>query len=60
MTATSKPNHPLPAPDSDFYLIREFLSEDERALLKRVRTFMEERVAPVINKFWAADAFPSS
>lgn len=58
MTDTSKPNHPLPAADSDFYLIREFLSEDERALLKRVRNFMEERVAPVINKFWAADAFP--
>ncbi|MGU7779055.1 acyl-CoA dehydrogenase family protein [Burkholderia sp. PU8-34] len=58
MTASAKPNHPLPAPDSDFYLIREFLSEDERAVLKRVRAFMEEQVAPVINKFWAADAFP--
>ncbi|MGU7773852.1 acyl-CoA dehydrogenase family protein [Burkholderia sp. MR1-5-21] len=58
MTASSKPNHPLPAPDSDFYLIREFLSEDERALLKRVRAFMEEQVAPVINTFWAEDAFP--
>ncbi|MFP3562855.1 acyl-CoA dehydrogenase family protein [Paraburkholderia sp. SIMBA_030] len=58
MTASAKPNHPLPAPDSDFYLIHELLSDTEQALLKRVRAFMESRVAPVINKFWAEDAFP--
>ena len=58
MTASAKPNHPLPAPDSDFYLIHELLSDTEQALLKRVRAFMENRVAPVINKFWAEDAFP--
>ena len=58
MTASSKPNHTLPAPDSDFYLIYEILSDAERALLKRVRDFMESRVAPVINRFWAEDAFP--
>ena len=58
MTASSKPNHPLPAPDSDFYLLYEILSDAERALLKKVRAFMESSVAPVINKFWAEDAFP--
>ncbi len=58
MTASSKPNRPLPAPDSDFYLLYEILSDAERALLKQVRAFMESSVAPVINKFWAEDAFP--
>ena len=58
MTASSKPNHPLPGPDSDFYLLYDILSDAERALLKKVRAFMESRVAPVINKFWAEDAFP--
>ncbi len=58
MTASAKPNHPLPAPDSDFYLIREFLSESDLALMKRVRAFMESRVAPIINTYWVDDAFP--
>src|SRR5580692_6918676 len=52
------PASALPAPDSDFYLIAEHLSDSERSLLARVRTFMETKVAPVINKFWAEDAFP--
>ena len=57
--ATSrKPAPVLPAPDSDFYLLAEQLSDSERALLGKVRTFMETKVAPVINKFWAEDAFP--
>ncbi|WP_413184760.1 acyl-CoA dehydrogenase family protein [Paraburkholderia sacchari] len=34
------------------------MSEDERAVLKRVRTFMESDVAPIINKYWVEDAFP--
>jgi glutaryl-CoA dehydrogenase len=48
----------LPAPNSDFYQITECLSEAERDLLKRVRAFMEAKVAPVINKYWAEDSFP--
>ena len=48
----------LPAPDSDFYMIHDLLSESERELLLKVRTFMEGSVAPVINQFWEADAFP--
>ena len=61
MSANATPRKPirsLPAPDSDFYLVAEHLSDSERALLRKVRTFMETKVAPVINKFWAADAFP--
>ena len=56
--SSQKSARALPAPDSDFYLLTALLSESERALLQRVRTFMETKVAPVINKFWAEDAFP--
>src|SRR5262245_10626716 len=49
---------PLPAPNSDFYHLAETLSADELAILKKVRAFMESKVAPIINKYWGEDAFP--
>jgi glutaryl-CoA dehydrogenase len=49
---------PLPAPNSDFYQFAETLGADELATLKKVRAFMETKVAPVINKYWVEDAFP--
>src|SRR6202453_4660234 len=49
---------PLPAPNSDFYEVYETLSAEELATVKRVRTFMEAKVAPVITKYWVDDAFP--
>src|SRR5262249_41384123 len=49
---------PLPAPNSDFYQFAETLSADELAILKRVRAFMDSKVAPIINKYWVEDAFP--
>ena len=49
---------PLPAPNSDFYHLAETLSADELAVLKKVRAFMETKVAPIINKYWVEDAFP--
>jgi glutaryl-CoA dehydrogenase len=48
----------LPAPNSDFYQVTECLSDKEREVLKQVRAFMEAKVAPVINKYWAEDSFP--
>jgi alkylation response protein AidB-like acyl-CoA dehydrogenase len=48
----------LPPPNSDFYQFAETLSADELAILKKVRAFMETKVAPVINKYWVEDAFP--
>jgi alkylation response protein AidB-like acyl-CoA dehydrogenase len=48
----------LPEPNSDFYRVREILSADEQALLDKVRAFMESKVAPIVNKYWAEDAFP--
>jgi glutaryl-CoA dehydrogenase len=55
---SAKTSGPLPAPDSDFYSIRDILSEQERGVLRKVRAFMEAKVAPVINRYWAQDAFP--
>jgi glutaryl-CoA dehydrogenase len=48
----------LPEPNSDFYRYADLLSADERAVLQRVRTFMETKVHPIINKYWLEDAFP--
>src|SRR6202795_1297443 len=49
---------PLPAPNSDFYEAYETLSVEELATVKRVRAFMESKVAAVITKYWVDDAFP--
>src|SRR6202166_2800209 len=48
----------LPTPNSDFYQLVETLSTEELGIVKEVRAFMESKVAPVINKYWAEDAFP--
>src|SRR4029077_6942861 len=48
----------LPQPNSDFYQLQETLPADELALVKQVRNFAETKVAPIINKYWADDAFP--
>jgi glutaryl-CoA dehydrogenase len=59
-TTALKPSGPkkLPPPNSDFYQFAENLSADELAILKKVRAFMETKVAPIINKYWVEDAFP--
>jgi enoyl-CoA hydratase/carnithine racemase len=49
---------PIPAPNSDFYELNDVLTAAELALVKKVRTYMETKVAPIINKYWADDAFP--
>src|ERR1700744_1684235 len=49
---------PLPPPNSDFYDLYETLSADELATVKRVRAFMETKVAPIITDYWVRDAFP--
>ena len=49
---------PLPPPNTDFYEVTETLNAEELALLKQVRAFMKTKVAPVITKYWAEDAFP--
>ena len=53
-----KPSKPLPAPNSDFYQLADVLTAEEKAIVKKVRDYMESKVAPVINKYWSDDAFP--
>lgn len=44
--------------DSDFYQVTDFLGDDDRALISRVRGFVEEDVLPIINDYWEAAEFP--
>ena len=46
------------AVDGDFYKIAQFAETADQALLRRVRTFAEERVAPLINQYWGRAEFP--
>jgi len=48
----------LPPPNSDFYQLAETLPPEELATLRQVRSFMESKVAPIINKYWVEDSFP--
>ncbi len=47
-----------PPPEGDFYRIADILDESERAVLKRVRDFMDREVAPIIEDYWVRDQFP--
>jgi hypothetical protein len=46
------------APSGDFYHVTEYLTEVEGDVLKRVRSLMETKVAPVITDFRPRDSFP--
>ncbi len=48
----------LPQANGDFYAIGLTLSEEDRALLSRVRDFMEIEVSPIINRYWVREEFP--
>jgi glutaryl-CoA dehydrogenase len=47
-----------PAAEGDFYAIRDVLDQSELELLQRVRSFMERRVGPIIEDYWARAEFP--
>ncbi|RBY92965.1 acyl-CoA dehydrogenase family protein [Blastococcus sp. TF02A-30] len=47
-----------PPVTSDFYDLEALLDDDERALLHRVRAFMDQQVEPVINGYWSRGQFP--
>ena len=49
---------PVPVPNGDFYQLADLLTPEEKAVVKKVRTYMETKVQPVINKYWSDDAFP--
>lgn len=43
---------------SDFYDLEALLDDEDRALLHRVRTFMDEKVQPIINEYWTRAETP--
>jgi glutaryl-CoA dehydrogenase len=42
----------------DFYLFDELLTDEERSLRERIRTFCDEEVVPIINPYWERGEFP--
>ena len=55
---TAQPAMTLPEPNGDFYHVIDTLNDAERQKLKQVRAFIETKVVPIINKYWAEDSFP--
>ena len=51
---------PLPAPNGDFYQLADLLTAEEKAIVKKVRAYMETKVAPIINKYWIPPQPPAS
>ncbi len=56
MSVTAK--KALPQANGDFYQISGVVSEEDSAILQRVRAFMEAEVAPIINQYWIREEFP--
>src|SRR5262245_23935687 len=55
MEPQRSPASPMPG---DFYRITQLLDPADQALLRRVRAFAEEKVAPIINHYWGRAEFP--
>ncbi len=43
---------------TDFYLMDELLTEEERAIRDKVRRFCDDEVIPIINDYWERAEFP--
>src|SRR5437016_5435094 len=48
----------LPRADGDFYQVISTISEEDQALVRRVRDFLESEVTPIINHYWTREEFP--
>ena len=46
------------ARETDYFLMKDQLTEDELGLLYRVRKFAETEVLPVVNPYWERGEFP--
>jgi glutaryl-CoA dehydrogenase len=57
ITSKRRPKH-LPAVNGDFYDILDTLSPADRAVQAKVRTYMEQKVRPVIGEYWERGEFP--
>jgi glutaryl-CoA dehydrogenase len=47
-----------PVLSTDFYLMDELLSEEERTIRTTVRHFCDTEVIPIINDYWERADFP--
>jgi glutaryl-CoA dehydrogenase len=43
---------------TDYYLLHEELTDEQRGLCQRVRRFMDQEVIPIINPYWERAEFP--
>ncbi|MEV7391712.1 MULTISPECIES: acyl-CoA dehydrogenase family protein [unclassified Streptomyces] len=43
---------------SDYFLLDNLLTDEQRALKKKVREFMDQEVIPIINPYWERAEFP--
>jgi len=46
------------APGTDFYLLDERLTDEERVIRDRLRSFCDREVIPIINGYWERAEFP--
>ncbi|WP_291049646.1 acyl-CoA dehydrogenase family protein [Herbiconiux sp.] len=44
--------------NSDYYAVADYLSDEDLALVARVRAFVDTEVTPVINEYWEKADFP--
>src|SRR6266540_523746 len=58
MTMSITTQKMLPHANGDFYAIGTTVSEEDQALLRSVRAFLEAEVAPIINEYWVREEFP--
>ena len=49
---------PLPPVNVDFYEVDDYLNDDDRALIRKVRGFVQDHVLPNINAAWERADFP--
>jgi glutaryl-CoA dehydrogenase len=54
-SAADASNRPL---SGDFYKIGDLLGAADQDLLRKVRAFAEEKIAPIINQYWGRAEFP--
>jgi glutaryl-CoA dehydrogenase len=46
------------SPGTDYYLLDDLLSDEERAIRDKVRAFADREVVPIINDYWERADFP--
>ncbi|UYL07403.1 acyl-CoA dehydrogenase family protein [Bdellovibrio sp. SKB1291214] len=51
-------NPKFPEINGDFYNTYDLLSEDEKAVITKVRSFMQSEVAPIVDEYWMKGEFP--